>query len=286
MFHNLLHLFSDNIHAIYDVKFMGYHLLREVFDTYHAIVRQSCTRNQEKPTPRPHLDEYYNVDKFHMGISDLKNNATARIFNSMIDALNADECLPQYLIIALDKDILYDLSEVEFGISKNLSAILNWLTRKIDIAVRRKRCQINDRKPGAIGSQTEPTIIYIDMIQRIGIPKDNQKLRVVCDLRFKFNSILHKAVNNQGHLVMSIRSCTTAGHFDGAGNLSNRGKITFWHEVDDLLSRFDKNKVKLLPHLHEIQKEQPAVKHCNPTTGPVIKPYYNNCNSYYSRDYY
>ena len=125
---------------------------------------------------------------------------------------------------------------MEFGVTKNLTLILNWLTRKIDIAVRCKRCQINEKKPGAIGSQKDPTIIYIDMIQHIRMPKDNLKLKSILDLRFKFNFILHAAIENQDHCVMSIRSCATANHFDAVGNLTNRGKIAFWHKVDDLLA--------------------------------------------------
>ena len=239
--------FPDNIQAINDVKFVGDMLIKEVFDTYHALVHQSQSRNREKPIPRLYLDEFYNVSKFTTGISDLKVNVTARIYNSVIDALNDDALnddahLPRYLIIALDKDVLKDLSELEFGVTKNLTSILNWLTRKIDIAVRRKRCQINEKKPGATGSQKDPTIIYIDMIQCIGMsqcigmPKDNLKLKSILDLRFKFNSILQAAIENQDDRVMSIRSCATANHFDAAGNLTNRGKIAFWHEVDDLLA--------------------------------------------------
>ena len=32
--------------------------------------------------------------------------------------------------------------------------------------------------------------------------------------------------------------------------LSNKGKFDFWYEMDDLIERFDRQEVKLLPKLH------------------------------------
>ena len=73
------------------------------------------------------------------------------MINSVIKALNDNQRLPKFLIVILDKDILDDLKSFEFGVEKEMAVILNWLTRQIDIVIRRKKLQIATAKPGALG---------------------------------------------------------------------------------------------------------------------------------------
>ena len=219
-----------------------------------AIVRLAKRRNKKKPTAIPYLEDFYNVQGFYPKIADVKMNALSRIYNHVVEALNED-LLPRFLIIVIDKDIFQDISIIDFGVAQNISAILNWLTRQVDIVVRWKKFQLVNTKPGAIISDAYPTVIYVDMMKQIGIPK-NSRILTICDLCFKFNSLLHEAVDRQGAHVLSIRSCHLPDHFDTAGNLTNAGKIEFWHEMDELLKMYDSGKIKLLPRLHLLQKQK------------------------------
>ena len=179
--------------------------------------------------------------------------------------------MPRFLIAVIDKDMLSDFKSFDYGISKAIAMLTNWLTRKIDIAVRRKLCQIRARKPGAIGSVDDPTIIYIDMIHRPQQRGMDKKLVEMCSVKYKFNRILHESIEAQGHRVICIPTCNDAKYFDNHGNLTNVGKINFWREVDDLLERFDRDKVKLLPKLHK-KYQEPQNTHKLPP-----KEFYTNC---------
>ena len=89
--------------------------------------------------------------------------------------------------------------------------------------------------------------------------------------------MLHEAVDMRQHHVLSIRNCTSPRYFDGQGNLSVRGKLAFWHEVDNLLERFDVNEVKLLPQLHLKQKHSGQMK----STAYHYSDYHNQSAPYH-----
>ena len=190
----------------------------------------------------------------------MKTIATSRTINAVLEALNSTDRLPRFLIVALDKDLITDFKTIAYGIAKSMAAVINWLTHHVDIAVRRKKSQIREKKPGAIGAEADPTIVYIDMVQQQGTFQD-VRMQQILDLHFKFNTMVHEAIARQGNRVLSFRSCTTPDHFDAMGNLSIKGKIDFWHEVDDLLKCFDRGEVKLLPQLHLKQKTKCTTYH-------------------------
>ena len=62
------------------------------------------------------------------------------------------------------------------------------------------------------------------------------------------NEALNDAVARYDHRILTINSCNSSSHFDLWGNLSNKGYRSLWYEIDDLLERYDKNAVKLMPN--------------------------------------
>ena len=156
--------FVDNIKAIYDASFVGDQCMRENFDTFHSLVRQSKRRDKEKPTAPPYLHEFYNVQGFYPKISDVKSNATGRIVNATIDALNQEDRLPRFLVIAIDKDVINDLKSItpnrndkqEEEMESNMALITNWITRQVDIAVRRKKSKLKQRNPELLEAKQTP----------------------------------------------------------------------------------------------------------------------------------
>ena len=89
-----------------------------------------------KKTQQIYINEYYNARGLYANsTSGGLGYATARIINALIEGLNTFEYLPKYLIVIPDLDVIKDVKEFDFGIYKALSAIMNWLTRQIDIVL-------------------------------------------------------------------------------------------------------------------------------------------------------
>ena len=63
----------------------------------------------------------------------------------------------------------------------------------------------------------------------------------------KFNDALNDAVAKVDQRILMLNSCFAEEHFDVWGNISARGKKALWLEMDDLLERFDRYEIKLLP---------------------------------------
>ena len=92
-------------------------------------------------------------------------------------------------------------------------------------------------------------------------------------LRAKFNDALNDSVARIEQKNMMINSCNSVDHFDQWGNLSRKGKLALWLEIDDLLERFDGGDIKLLP--------SPNLKHKQKTKRRNSEPRdqdYNFCN--------
>ena len=104
--------------------------------------------------------------------------------------------------------------------------------------IRRKRLQITEKKPGAIEGE-HPEIIYANMIRRVQRYHWQSKIAMACSLRNKFNNILNEGASKQGHKIMNLKACCTLTDFDASGNLTLSGKTVLWHEIDDLMARYE-----------------------------------------------
>ena len=104
------------------------------------------------------------------------------------------------------------------------------------------------------------------------IPRRFKKAEIA-HLRAKFNDALNTAAEKMGHYIMTINSCSSYNHFDRAGHLSSRGKEEFWLELDNLLERFEKDKVKLKPNPHHKPRLQPQTA---PSTIPYDDRYFTS----------
>ena len=80
----------------------------------------------------PYLAEYYNIFNFNERSGP---NAISNILNSIIDVLNKRDHLPRLLVMVLDKEIIKTLNFFDFGATRELAALVNWLTRQIDITI-------------------------------------------------------------------------------------------------------------------------------------------------------
>ena len=147
--------------AIYDTWFLGdaflrqnYSALQDMMNSRDLAKKNKNKRNKEENMlPPMYLQEYYNPRGYYPPASDFKTTATSRVINQLDDALNQKDRqrLPRFLVIMLDGDLIRDVKDVkEKYFAKNLAEIVNWLTRQIDITVRRKRMQLAEKHPGAL----------------------------------------------------------------------------------------------------------------------------------------
>ena len=207
-------------------------------------------KNGKTGTSHLYVEDYFNV-QFCIDESAGTQLAMARMINALIAAVNkSDASPPKYLVVLPDKDILTDLcsDNIEKVDNRAIMTVTNWFVCQINSVIRRKKIDLYDCKPGAL-SGFSTRIIFGRMIRRIG-NFSNKKTALLCSLRPRFNDSLNDAVAkiNQYIMTMIINSCNTYEHFDHAGNLSIKGKQDLWSEVDELVQKFDANRVKLLPN--------------------------------------
>ena len=93
----------------------------------------------------------------------------------------------------------------------------------------------------------DPKIIFVTMIQRVDRYPEGSEMANICILRAKFNDLLNDAAARNDHFILSVRGLNGPQYFDKYGNLSSKGQKAFWLEIDELIDKFSKNKVKLKP---------------------------------------
>ena len=222
---------------------MGDKTLNDAFQSFQATLNEAA---QNKKIIKPYLQEFYNIKHFTQ--SDPNDMVCTRVFNALVDATNERKKLPRFLIVMIDQDIINSIDVFDEDAVFMIRDQVLWLARQINIFIRRKRVEITEKCPGAVYG-SDPTIIFIRMINRsdhIRFKKNSRK-EALFALRAKFNDVLNEAAAQIDQRILTINSCNTRSHFDHRGNLSDKGKSSLWTEIDDLMYRFDKNGIKLLP---------------------------------------
>ena len=205
-------------------------------------------KNRKSSSQPFFLQQYFNV-KMVENASGCEETAMARIINALILELNKkDAKLPWYLIVVMDKDILLEVGKNQsFSEAQIITAeIVQWMVRQITSIIRRKRMDLLEKHPGAV---CETKIIFTRMLKRIGTFHEQSPINNLVQLRAKMNDALNNIVAKMEHYILTINGCTSYEHFDKQGKLSVKWKTTFWHEMDDLMRRFDANHLKLLLNL-------------------------------------
>ena len=232
----------DNVKALFDMWFLGDNFLQDLAQTYETI-RQKAEHSNDNKT---FLLQYYNVKNIYKKLSVGVKRTAARVINSLIDTLNQENKLPHFLVVILDKDVISDVDVLDGHASRIVADMIRWIVRQINMLITRKRSELLEKRPGAV-FLGDPKIIFVRMLRRYEKYHQGSKLDNLYSLRAKFNESLKAAVAEISQKMLTITSCNTRDHFDFWGNLSVRGKLDFWQEIDELLDLFDQHKIKLLP---------------------------------------
>ena len=169
-----------------------------------------------------------------------------RMLNKLTSTIATLKKLPKYLIVIIDKDIILDTDVFDPQAPIIIEEMTRWFIRQIDVILRRKKVDFLNKKPGALTGLATMTI-YIRMLRRAGTFNDQSRIYGTLQLRSKFNNTLNDTIAKLDQCILTVNSCNTYEDFNHHGNLSPKGKSKFWWEIDDLLERFEKNKIKLLP---------------------------------------
>ena len=206
--------------------------------------RSESANNKE--TVSPYVYEYYNVMFYSQRRSSATKHVISRIVNSIVEGLNRRPRLPRFLVIMLDKDLIEDVDLYDFGAPAEYRRNLNWLFRQISMLIRRRRLDLIDKKPGAVYN-TDPKVIFVKMIKRVAFYNKGHRMEKVCSMRTKFNNLIDEEVAAFDYHVINILACSTEDCFDPQGKLTPKGKRRYWQQLDELIEKFDKKKIALVP---------------------------------------
>ena len=240
-------LIAATVEAIYDVWFVGDDFMRQSMNTLPTWRSQAAG---DKNFPQPYVYDYYNVFFYTQRKCASNMHVISRITNSLIEGFNHRARLPRFIIVLLDKDLIEDVNQFEYGTVDEYRKNLAWLMRQINMLVRRRRLDLMDKKPGAVYN-SDPKVIFVRMIKRVAYYNKGHRMEKVCSFRTKFNDILEEVVAEFDYHIMSIHACCTEDCFDPQGKLTYKGKNRYWQEMDELIENFDKKKIALMPKTHK-----------------------------------
>ena len=200
----------------------------------------------------PYVYDYFNVSCFTPNPSTHVTDILARFVNCLVKALNDMLRIPRLIIVIPDADILrfvMDKALHKEHIPYMITTALTWIINQMIRAIDAKKDNLKRRKPGSLQS-TEPKIIWVPMIDRIGFRSDNLEYRILFNTRL--NDIL---CDRNNHFLMDVSDALLDdSNLDRWGNLNSYGKQQFWTEVDVMVEKFERKKLTLKP-----QKQHRAI---------------------------
>ena len=207
------------------------------------------------------MSDYFNIIEHDTPSQAGIEFASSRMVVNVIDAMNKRQRLPKYLLVIPDQDILLqDIDVYDKDAPILIQELVDWFVQKIDVKIRRRRLDMLEHKPGALtGFFTK--IIFIKMVRRWCTFSEESRKFAVHQLRAKFNDALNDAVAKRELNILTVSACYSPQHFDHKRNLSPAGKKEFWREVDELINRFDLDKIKLLPNPKNPPHSRNTAKH-------------------------
>ena len=233
-----LNVLSDPVQPLKMLWVIGEGFLRSSFGTLQTLRTEAKDSNQENTTS--YIYRQYKVKPFYQTSSGNASGALYKLYNSVVNALNKEDQLPEYIIMLPDHDVILHTDYFFPGIGFILERIMNWLGKQLDRALTIRREALWNMCPGAVGP--EPKILWVQMIKRPYIHHHPfPAYNLVCELRDKFNAILKlEASKSRYALVLEAPDqVDNARSFDAYGNLTFAGKQKFWRHIDTLICNME-----------------------------------------------
>ena len=123
--------------------------------------------------------QYYNVVNAYKTTSGV-SKAVARILNALIHTINAEQKLPRFLVIILDKDLLSDINVFDGYAARAITNSVDWLVKQIHVVISQKKSELLVKRPGAVFTG-DPKIIFIHMLRHCERYVPGSKLDLLFD---------------------------------------------------------------------------------------------------------
>ena len=232
-------MLSDNVRAQRNAWLIGDDFLKRNYQGYPALRSEGAARDYAAP----YIFNNYNVSTFTSSDKKGSRNPMVKIVNGFIDAINKYQCMPRYLIFVIDWDFVKFIDFYEYGVSKMIGTMLEWLIENLNNEITWKKNNMKEKRPGAVTS-LEPKIIFVKMIDR---PGSSEILRA----REKFNAVLEETLFKTKKMYIMDIECIEGKldrkYFDVNTSLNHEGRLKYWSLFDELLHSFDLQAIKLKP---------------------------------------
>ena len=95
-----------------------------------AALQEIKTKAHIAKKPGPYMYERYNVFSFFE--SPVTFNSYARMQNAFIEALNRRICIPKYVIVLPDSNLVEASAYFQFDMAEILGICVNWLAKQFE----------------------------------------------------------------------------------------------------------------------------------------------------------
>ena len=115
-FKPVTYIFTDDVPALKSVWFLGENFLKDAFLTFRAMNTKEAQSSQSSL----YLYQNYNITPWHAPMWSNTKAFLVRVLNALIEGLNEETHLPQYILVILDKDLISSAELYDYGISSTI----------------------------------------------------------------------------------------------------------------------------------------------------------------------
>ena len=112
-----------------DIWMIGNDFLRETMDALTSMTKSAKASKE----PTPYMYQMFNIMGY---FANFGSPAVLGIINPLIDALNDNHRLPEYILVIPDKDILTGLQEKKAATSFVIGSTLHYIIKQLDMFIQ------------------------------------------------------------------------------------------------------------------------------------------------------
>ena len=149
--------------------------------------------------------------------------------------------MPHLVIFLHEPALLPHLAFGKYGQSNILAKVLTAVITEIARTINRKKFEMKNKKAGSV-VHGEPKLIWI----KFWTNPCHERYK---PLKSKFNAILEEILTDFKHTyILDVTPSRSLGYnYDRNGNLTNASRAEFWHTINAILKKFDRQEVSLKP---------------------------------------
>ena len=124
--YNFHFVFSDPVKPIRILWIVGDGFFRSAYSELQSM------KTGNDPKVWPYIYQQFQLKPYFQKSAGTSDGATYKLHNSLAEALNAENRLPEYVLIFPDRDIILDINYFKPGNHTLIKLSLNWLAKEID----------------------------------------------------------------------------------------------------------------------------------------------------------